>query len=77
MKTMVCQVFHLNFKYLNNMKTIKIEEVTNISTYDESGDNICMIITTITGKRWKANGDIDKIENTLYCYYGFESYLIY
>lgn len=59
------------------MKTIKVEEVTNISIHKKSDEGNSIIITTITGERWKANGDIDKIENTLYCYYGFESYLIY
>ena len=59
------------------MKTIKVEEVTNISIHKKSDGGNSIIVTTITGERWKANGDIDKVENTLYCYYGFEPYLIY
>lgn len=59
------------------MKTIKVENVINISIHKKSDEGNSIIVTTITGERWKANGDIDKIENTLYCYYGFESYLIY
>ena len=51
------------------MKTIKVEDVINISI---SGNGGHIIITTTSGNEYKANGEIAKIENTFYCHFGFE-----
>jgi coenzyme F420-reducing hydrogenase beta subunit len=49
------------------VKTIKIEDVTN---FHISEGNI--IVTVKNGNEYKANGDIARIENNLYCHYNFE-----
>jgi hypothetical protein len=52
------------------MKTIKVEDVANINITSANG--VYIIITLTNGHEYKANGEIVKIENTLYCYHGFE-----
>jgi hypothetical protein len=53
------------------IKTIKIEDVKSISLINTSENQSRILLTLQNNHSYYATGDIDIIENTYYCHYGF------